>query len=220
MINVSHMTFGSLRKRLNPVQYAHLAALHRCAVCSIFNLFPQIVCCRQIWKRNTVTPQSLAVLSAEVQNKKTAKHRSHIKGECLDEREPEFHLRLPKPSLIAPQNCCNWIRNACFLREPMREFHFSIPVKMDDGTTRTFRGYRVQYNDARGPAKGGIRFHWEETIDTVRALAAWMTWKTAVVSIPLGGGKGVLSAIHANYQKVNLSAFAVDTCAILPVQLV
>ena len=77
-----------------------------------------------------------------------------------------------------------------FLREPMREFHFSIPVKMDDGTTRTFRGYRVQYNDARGPAKGGIRFHWEETIDTVRALAAWMTWKTAVVSIPLGGGKG------------------------------
>ncbi len=77
-----------------------------------------------------------------------------------------------------------------FLREPMREFHFSIPVRMDDGTTRTFRGYRVQYNDARGPAKGGIRFHWEETIDTVRALSAWMTWKTAVVNIPLGGGKG------------------------------
>ncbi|KAA3659673.1 MAG: Glu/Leu/Phe/Val dehydrogenase [Chloroflexi bacterium] len=77
-----------------------------------------------------------------------------------------------------------------FLREPMREFHFSIPVRMDDGTTRTFRGYRVQYNDARGPAKGGLRFHWEETIDTVRALAAWMTWKTAVVNIPLGGGKG------------------------------
>lgn len=77
-----------------------------------------------------------------------------------------------------------------FLREPMREFHFSIPVRMDDGRTRTFRGYRVQYNDSRGPAKGGIRFHWEETIDTVRALAAWMTWKTAVVNIPLGGGKG------------------------------
>ena len=77
-----------------------------------------------------------------------------------------------------------------FLREPMREFHFSIPVRMDDGSTKTFRGYRVQYNDARGPAKGGIRFHWEETIDTVRALAAWMTWKTAVVDIPLGGGKG------------------------------
>lgn len=77
-----------------------------------------------------------------------------------------------------------------FLREPMREFHFTIPVHMDDGSTRTFRGYRVQYNDARGPAKGGLRFHWEETIDTVRALAAWMTWKTAVVDIPLGGGKG------------------------------
>jgi len=77
-----------------------------------------------------------------------------------------------------------------FLREPMREFHFTIPVKMDSGRTRVFRGYRVQYNDARGPAKGGLRFHWEETIDTVRALSAWMTWKTAVVDIPLGGGKG------------------------------
>jgi glutamate dehydrogenase (NAD(P)+) len=61
---------------------------------------------------------------------------------------------------------------------------------MDDGTTRTFQGFRVQYNDARGPAKGGIRFHPDETIDTVRALAAWMTWKTAVSDIPLGGGKG------------------------------
>ena len=72
----------------------------------------------------------------------------------------------------------------------MREFHFTIPVKMDDGRTRVFRGYRVQYNDARGPAKGGLRFHWEETIDTVRALSAWMTWKTSVIDIPLGGGKG------------------------------
>ncbi len=77
-----------------------------------------------------------------------------------------------------------------FLREPMREFHFTIPVRMDDGSTRTFQGFRVQYNDARGPAKGGIRFHPDETIDTVRALAAWMTWKTAVSDIPLGGGKG------------------------------
>jgi len=77
-----------------------------------------------------------------------------------------------------------------FLRRPMREFHFMIPVKMDDGTTEVFQGYRVQYNDARGPAKGGIRFHPEETIDTIRALAAWMTWKTAVVDIPLGGAKG------------------------------
>ena len=77
-----------------------------------------------------------------------------------------------------------------FLRRPMRELHFSIPVQMDDGSYKVFQGFRVQYNDARGPAKGGIRFHPDETIDTVRALAAWMTWKTSVVDIPLGGGKG------------------------------
>ena len=76
------------------------------------------------------------------------------------------------------------------LRQPQRELHVSLPVRMDDGTTRIFSGYRVQYNDARGPAKGGLRFHPDETIDTVRALAAWMTWKTAVVDVPLGGGKG------------------------------
>ncbi|MDH7482063.1 MAG: Glu/Leu/Phe/Val dehydrogenase [Armatimonadota bacterium] len=76
------------------------------------------------------------------------------------------------------------------LREPMRELHVSLPVKMDDGTTKVFKGFRVQYNDARGPNKGGIRFHPDETIDTVRALAAWMTWKCAIVDIPLGGGKG------------------------------
>lgn len=76
------------------------------------------------------------------------------------------------------------------LRAPMREFAFTIPVKMDDGSTQVFRGYRVQYNDARGPNKGGLRWHPDETIDTVRALAAWMTWKTAVVDLPLGGGKG------------------------------
>jgi glutamate dehydrogenase (NAD(P)+) len=77
-----------------------------------------------------------------------------------------------------------------FLRQPMREFHFTIPVRMDNGRTKVFQGFRIQYNDARGPAKGGIRFHPDETVDTVRALAAWMTWKTAVVDIPLGGGKG------------------------------
>jgi glutamate dehydrogenase len=76
------------------------------------------------------------------------------------------------------------------LRNPIREFHFSIPVRMDDGHVKVFRGFRVQHSDARGPAKGGIRFHPQETIDTVRALATWMTWKTAVVDIPLGGGKG------------------------------
>ncbi len=77
-----------------------------------------------------------------------------------------------------------------FLRWPMREFHVRIPVRMDDGSVRVFEGFRVQYNNARGPTKGGIRFHPEETFDTVRALAAWMTWKTAVMDLPLGGGKG------------------------------
>jgi glutamate dehydrogenase (NAD(P)+) len=76
------------------------------------------------------------------------------------------------------------------LRNPLREYHFSIPVKMDDGSVQVFRGFRVQHNDSRGPCKGGIRFHPQETIDTVRALSMWMTWKCAVVNIPLGGGKG------------------------------
>lgn len=76
------------------------------------------------------------------------------------------------------------------LRSPLREFHFSIPIRMDDGSMKVFKGFRVQHNDARGPAKGGIRFHPQETIDTVRALSMWMTWKTAVADIPLGGGKG------------------------------
>jgi glutamate dehydrogenase len=76
------------------------------------------------------------------------------------------------------------------LRYPLREFQFAIPVRMDDGIVKIFRGFRVQHNDARGPGKGGIRFHPQETIDTVRALAMWMTWKCAVVDIPLGGAKG------------------------------
>jgi glutamate dehydrogenase (NAD(P)+) len=73
---------------------------------------------------------------------------------------------------------------------PQREFKFTLPVKMDNGETSILHGYRIQHNFARGPAKGGIRFHPDETIDTMRALAGWMTWKTAVVDIPLGGGKG------------------------------
>jgi len=76
------------------------------------------------------------------------------------------------------------------LRNPLREYHFSIPIRMDDGNYHVFKGFRVQHNDARGPAKGGIRFHPQETIDTVRALSMWMTWKTAVADIPLGGAKG------------------------------
>jgi glutamate dehydrogenase (NAD(P)+) len=76
------------------------------------------------------------------------------------------------------------------LRWPMQELKVILPVKMDDGSTKIFHAFRVAYNTARGPAKGGIRWHPDETIDTVRALAAWMTWKTSVVDIPLGGGKG------------------------------
>ena len=76
------------------------------------------------------------------------------------------------------------------LRQPMREIHFTIPVRMDDGSTKVFKAYRMHHNTARGPAKGGIRFHPHETADTVRALSLWMTWKCAVVGIPLGGGTG------------------------------
>ncbi len=77
-----------------------------------------------------------------------------------------------------------------YLREPQRFLQISIPVRMDRGGTKTFIGFRCQYNDARGPTKGGIRYHPEETADTVKALAAWMTWKCAVADIPYGGGKG------------------------------
>ncbi len=76
------------------------------------------------------------------------------------------------------------------LKIPRREVHASIPVRMDDGSTRVFQGFRVQYNDALGPTKGGIRFHPDETIDTIRGLAALMTWKCALHNLPLGGAKG------------------------------
>lgn len=76
------------------------------------------------------------------------------------------------------------------LKNPVRELHVSLPVRMDDGSLKVFQGFRVQYNDARGAGKGGIRFHPEETIDTIRALAAWMTWKCSLLDLPLGGAKG------------------------------
>ena len=79
------------------------------------------------------------------------------------------------------------------LGNALREFHFAIPVRMDDGAVKVFRGFRVQHNDALGPCKGGIRFHPQETLDLARAMAMWMTWKCAVVDIPLGGGKGGVS---------------------------
>ncbi len=76
------------------------------------------------------------------------------------------------------------------LRQPERELHVHFPIRMDDGTIRVFDGFRVQHSTARGPAKGGIRFHQDVSIDEVKALATWMTWKCAVVDIPYGGGKG------------------------------
>ncbi|MBR5289149.1 MAG: Glu/Leu/Phe/Val dehydrogenase [Clostridia bacterium] len=76
------------------------------------------------------------------------------------------------------------------LRQHCQEIHFTIPVKMDDGTTKVFKAFRMIHNDARGPGKGGLRFHPHETADTVRALSMWMTWKCAAVDIPLGGAKG------------------------------
>ena len=76
------------------------------------------------------------------------------------------------------------------LREPRRELTVHFPVKMDDGSVQVFTGYRVQHNLARGPAKGGLRYHQDVTLDEVKALAMWMTWKCAVVGIPYGGGKG------------------------------
>ncbi len=76
------------------------------------------------------------------------------------------------------------------LRRPRRALSLSLPVKMDDGTIRVFEGFRVQHNSARGPCKGGIRYHPNVTFDEVKALATWMTWKCAIVNIPFGGAKG------------------------------
>jgi glutamate dehydrogenase (NAD(P)+) len=76
------------------------------------------------------------------------------------------------------------------LRTPRRVLEVAVPIKLDNGQVKVFSGYRVQHNIARGPAKGGIRFHPNLNVDEVKALAAWMTWKTATVNIPYGGGKG------------------------------
>jgi glutamate dehydrogenase len=76
------------------------------------------------------------------------------------------------------------------LRSPIREYHFSIPIRMDDGDTKIFRAFRIQHNDARGPCKGGIRLHPMGTIDIMRALAMWNTWRCAMADLPLGGSMG------------------------------
>jgi glutamate dehydrogenase len=83
------------------------------------------------------------------------------------------------------------------LRVPIREYHFSIPVRMDDGGTNILRAFRIQHNDARGPGKGGIRFHPLGSVDTMRALAMWNTWRCAVADLPLGGSMGgVICDLH------------------------
>ena len=102
-----------------------------------------------------------------------------------------------------------------FLRWPMREFHFRIPVRMDDGKIRVFQAYRIQHNDSRGPNKGGLRFAANETADTVRALSMWMTWKTAVADIPLGGGKGGV-AVSWDLQQSSALSSAPSSASLVP----
>jgi glutamate dehydrogenase (NAD(P)+) len=94
------------------------------------------------------------------------------------------------------------------LREPRRELTVHFPVKMDDGTVQVFTGYRVQHNLGRGPAKGGIRYHQDVSLDEVKALAMWMTWKCAVVGIPYGGGKGGVIVDPKKLSKKELEAMS------------
>jgi len=91
------------------------------------------------------------------------------------------------------------------LKSPERELVVSVPVVMDDGRTEVFQGYRVQHSSTRGPCKGGVRFHPDADLDEVKALAAWMTWKCAVVNIPYGGAKG---GIRVDPSKLSKSEMA------------
>ena len=104
------------------------------------------------------------------------------------------------------------------LRHSERELVVSVPVVMDDGRTEVFTGYRVQHNSTRGPCKGGIRFHPEADLDEVKALAAWMTWKCAVVNIPYGGAKGGIKCNPAKMSEAELKRMARRyTAMILPI---
>jgi glutamate dehydrogenase (NAD(P)+) len=94
------------------------------------------------------------------------------------------------------------------LREPRRELTVHFPVKMDDGSVKVFTGFRVQHNLGRGPAKGGIRYHQDVSIEEVKALAMWMTWKCAVVGIPYGGGKGGVIVDPKQLSKKELEALS------------
>lgn len=104
------------------------------------------------------------------------------------------------------------------LRSPERELTVSIPVVMDDGHTEVFQGYRVQHSSSRGPCKGGVRFHPDADINEVKALAAWMTWKCAVVNIPYGGAKGGIRVDPAKLSKAELARLTKRyTAQILPI---
>ena len=92
--------------------------------------------------------------------------------------------------------------------EPYREVTVQIPIKTTDGTTRVYHGYRIQHNGARGPYKGGVRFHPEVDIDEVRALASMMTWKTAIAGVPYGGAKGGVNVDPADLNEAELQRVA------------
>lgn len=104
------------------------------------------------------------------------------------------------------------------IRYPERELKVAVPVEMDDGTLKIFEGYRIQHSSSRGPCKGGIRFHQDVNIDEVKALAAWMTWKCAVVNIPYGGAKGAIQVDPSVLSERELARLTRRyTAAILPV---
>ncbi|MGA8742958.1 MAG: Glu/Leu/Phe/Val dehydrogenase dimerization domain-containing protein, partial [Terracidiphilus sp.] len=103
------------------------------------------------------------------------------------------------------------------IKFPERVLTVTVPVRMDDGHIRRFEAYRVQHSTARGPAKGGIRFHPQVTLDEVKALATWMTWKCAVVNIPFGGGKGGITCDPKHMSQGELERMTRRyTSAILP----
>ena len=104
------------------------------------------------------------------------------------------------------------------LRYPERELTVAVPVEMDDGSLKVFTGYRIQHSSSRGPCKGGIRYHHEVNLDEVKALAAWMTWKCAVVNIPYGGAKGGIQVDPSQLSEKELSRLTRRyTAAILPI---
>ncbi len=111
------------------------------------------------------------------------------KGEKMPENLDPFDIALEQLNKAAEVMKLDK-QALALLSSPVAILQVSIPVRMDNGETQVFKGFRVRYNNARGPAKGGIRFHPKETLSTVKALAAWMTWKTAITNLPLGGGKG------------------------------